>query len=1101
MSVACALQSFPGGVDFGHSPGIGWDLICRHGRQPTSACGWHPVISTIKFASPGWRWADLSQLLVLAWAVVFTTVRARAAGAEYLIDVWTGENGLPNSSVTAITQTPDGYLWVGTYNGLARFDGTRFVTFDPANVPALAHARVRKLSVDNQGTLYINTYDGSLTSFKHGGFAREWTGREEKDPDASLVSSAGGEISFLLHQGILRRRAQNAPAGAGWEDVAPTNRVVGALCLADARGNLWYRASDQLLWRLDGSQLDLPAADAGLGGRPVGCLASDAAGHLWAGTDQGIAVLRGGQFDTVTPTNGEPVREVTVLSVNDDGSYWAVVNGRVLKASGRRWVREAAALSNYFTGTLTQMGAQPDHHGGVWFYEYQRGLIHVDANGGVRHFDDELGFPGSRINCFFEDREGDWWAGLDAGGLVRLRERRFQTMVADSELPKPAKSVCEDADGAIWIATLGNGVESWALDGSHASLSIPDEPGGGFAFSVYPDADGRLWVSAGQENLFLLSSDGLKRVRPSVHGVKTILVDHAGRIWAGTKNGLFMAAPDAPTSFNLNLGIGRRDVRALADDPQGNLWVGTESGTLYRLTNEVVAVYHPAGDESPSQAILSLLADADGTIWAGTFRGGLLRFQNGRFVRFAKPEGLPDSVISQILDDGSGNLWLGSDQGVFRVAKAALTANAQDRTKLVPCIVYGRSDGLPSLECSSGYQPAAWRGQDGRLWFTTLKGAVSVQPADLRANALPPPVVIEDVLLDGKSLAAAADSGSNTENPAALNLNHEQRLDIQPGRHQVEFQYTGISLVASERVKFRYQLEGEDPGWIEAGNRRSVQYSYLPPGEYRFHVIACNSDGIWNNTGDSLRLKVWPHFYETWWFRVAVGFVVMVVISGVIRHTATLRLRRIMEQLERQHVLERERTRIAKDIHDDLGASLTLIAVLGDLAKKEKTGDRIEKMSGMAREAVKSLDEIVWAVNPRNDTLAHLVDYAGQFATDYLRDAGIRCLLDVPEQTPAREVPANVRHNLFLVVKEALQNIVKHARATEVWLRISATAEHLKIVVEDNGCGFENPPENALADGLRNMRQRLGEIDARCQVQSRPGAGTAVIIELSWPTP
>jgi signal transduction histidine kinase len=158
-------------------------------------------------------------------------------------------------------------------------------------------------------------------------------------------------------------------------------------------------------------------------------------------------------------------------------------------------------------------------------------------------------------------------------------------------------------------------------------------------------------------------------------------------------------------------------------------------------------------------------------------------------------------------------------------------------------------------------------------------------------------------------------------------------------------------------------------------------------------------------------------------------------------------------------------------------------------------------MSGMAREAVKSLDEIVWAVNPRNDTLAHLVDYAGQFATDYLRDAGIRCLLDVPEQTPAREVPANVRHNLFLVVKEALQNIVKHSRATEVWLRISATAEHLKIVVEDNGCGFEKPPENALADGLRNMRQRLGEIDARCQVQSRPGAGTAVIIELSWPTP
>jgi len=1027
--------------------------------------------------------------------------RADGAESEYLIDVWTADKGLPSSSVTAITQTPDGYLWVGTYNGLVRFDGARFVTFDPENASALAHARVRKLSVDNQGVLYANTYDGSLTSFRQGVFAREWTGNGDKDPDVNLVSSAAGEVTFLLHRGSLRRRPQNAAAGAGWEDVTPTNRVVGALCLADGGGNIWYRAADRSLGRLSGSGFDPLPPVAGLAGAQIGCLATDAAGRLWAGTDQGIAFWTGTNFKTVTPTNGEPVREVAVLSINEDGSYWAVVNGRVLKASGRRWVREAETLSNLFTGTLTQMGAQPDHHGGVWFYEYSRGLIHVDADGRVRHFADELDFPGSRINCFFEDHEGNWWAGLDAGGLVRIRERRFQTMAAGPELsPKPAKSVCEDADGTVWIATLGNGVESWPVEGKRASLPIPGDPSAEFAFCVYPDLAGRLWVSAGQEDLFVLNPDGLKRVSPGVHGVKTILADHAGRIWVGTKNGLFTASPGSPAAFNLNQGIGRRDVRALSEDRQGALWVGSESGTLYRLAHETVTAFHPGDNQPSSQAILALLADEDGTVWAGTFRGGLLRFQDGQFVRFGKREGLPDNVISQILDDGRGNLWLGSNQGIIRVAKATLNQNALNRSNQLSCIVYGRSDGLPSLECSSGYQPAAWRGQDGRLWFTTLKGAVSVQPADVHANQLPPPVVIEDVLLDGISLASAPDAGTSAENAGIINLNHEQRLDIRPGKHRVEFQFTGISLVSSERVKFRYQLEGEDPSWIEAGSRRFAPYSYLPPGEYRFHVIACNSDGTWNNTGDSLRLKVWPHFYETLWFRVLASLLVIGVVSGVIRHTATLRLRRKMEQLERQHVLERERTRIAKDIHDDLGASLTLIAVLGDLAKKEKTGDRIEKMSGMAREAVKSLDEIVWAVNPRNDTLAHLIDYAGQFATDYLRDAGIRCLLDVPEQTPVREVPANVRHNLFLVVKEALQNIVKHSRATEVWLRISATGQNLKIVVEDNGCGFEHPPENALADGLRNIRQRLEEIGARCQLQSRPGAGTVVTIELSWPT-
>jgi signal transduction histidine kinase len=286
---------------------------------------------------------------------------------------------------------------------------------------------------------------------------------------------------------------------------------------------------------------------------------------------------------------------------------------------------------------------------------------------------------------------------------------------------------------------------------------------------------------------------------------------------------------------------------------------------------------------------------------------------------------------------------------------------------------------------------------------------------------------------------------------------------------------------------------------VEAGNRRSAQYNYLRPGEYRFQVRAANGDGQWNWTGDAVTLVVEPHFYETWWCQLLAGLLVIGGVSGVIRHRATLRLRREMERMERQHELERERTRIAKDIHDDLGASLTLIAVLGDLAKKEKTGDRIEKMSGLAREAVKSLDEIVWAVNPRNDTLEHLIDYAGQFAMAYLREAGVRSGLDWPEQAPARSLPANVRHNLFLAIKEALQNIVKHAGASEAGLRITAAATGLRVVVEDNGRGFDRPPADDQADGLRNLRQRLAEIGGECRIASQPGAGTVVTMDYPWP--
>jgi signal transduction histidine kinase len=473
-------------------------------------------------------------------------------------------------------------------------------------------------------------------------------------------------------------------------------------------------------------------------------------------------------------------------------------------------------------------------------------------------------------------------------------------------------------------------------------------------------------------------------------------------------------------------------------------------------------------------------------VWVGTFRGGLLRFRDGKFTRYGKAQGLPDNVICQILDDGDGNLWIGSHLGVFRVAKSDLDDVASGKSPFVTCTAYGRSDGLPSPECSGGFQPSALRDSAGRLWFTTARGAAWLQPEEISRNLTPPPVVIEEALVDGQTQTNL----EITRKGAVLN--------VPPGKHEIEIQYTGLSLVSPERVQFRYRLEGVDSEWVQAGTQRFAQYSFLPPGNYLFHVLASNSDGVWNETGSVLRLHIRPHFYETWWFEALAVAVILGVTAGTVRHMATRRLHLRMQQLERHQAIERERARIARDIHDDLGASLNLIAVLGDLATKEKTSERIEKMSGTAREAVKSLDEIVWAVNPRNDTLSHLVDYTCQFASDYLRDAGIRCLLDVPEQMPVREVQANVRHNVFLVVKEALQNIVKHAHATEAWLRITVEEERLKISVEDNGCGFNGTPADAWADGLRNMQQRLTEVGGDCRIQSRAGTGTAIILELPF---
>ncbi|HEX9045538.1 MAG TPA: two-component regulator propeller domain-containing protein [Verrucomicrobiae bacterium] len=1042
----------------------------------------------LKYNSPVPRILNVLPGRCLLWLLaglvfVNATVHATNLAADFLVDTWTSENGLPDSSVTAVAQTPDGYLWIGTYNGVARFDGVHFVTFDPANTPALTHARVRRLSVDNRGTLWISTYDGSLSKYENGAFALERRYTRATEGEVSFVAASSNQVIFLSSRGELLRKSPAALPGEGWTELPPPARGIGALCCQDGHGSLWYRDGDRHLWRLAGNGFESLPEAAGLGEQYVNCLTTDSHGRLWVGTDNEFAFWDGAKFQNAVPAGADTL-EITYLSVTADGHVWAVANGCVCEAFENRWLLTPDASRNIFAGNAGRVGAQEDHHGGMWFFNYGRGLWNIEANGELRQFGLADGFPGGRIYSLIEDRDGDWWAGLDAGGLVRVRPRQFHAVpVGDNPLAPAAKSICADAQGRIWIGRLSGGLDCW-LNGVVTNIPVlADGTAAGPVFCVCPDQRGRLWLSAGDEDLFLYDDHSFKRIVPIVHGVKAVLADRFGRVWAGTTSGLFLSEDGSPDNFHAFKDVAHRSIRSLAEDPAGAVWLGMANGELFRIVSNSVAIFHPADSDS-SSSIWSVLADGD-TVWAGTFRGGLLRFQDGRFTRFGRKNGFPDDVICQILDDGQGNLWLGSHQGVFRVAKLDLEAAARDPDNLVSCVGYGRSDGIPSLECSGGYQPSGWRDRAGRMWFATAKGATWVQPAEVRPNPKPPLVAIEEILVDGRMQKVSPDNSTP--------------LEIPPGRHQLEFRYTGLSFASPERVQFRYRLDNLDSDWIQAGTRRFAQYNFLPPGEYRFHVLAGNSDEVWNKSGQEIAVIIHPHVYETWWFRLLAGLLVMGSVAAIVRQVATRRLHLKMEQLERRQAVERERARIAKDIHDDLGASLNLIAVLGDLAREEKAGERIEKMSTTARQAVKSLDEIVWAVNPRNDTLSHLVDYICQYTNDYLRDAGIRCLLDVPEHMPAREVPANVRHNLFLAVKEALQNVVKHAHATRVELRLQLADGDLRLEITDNGRGFDRAPQDNRADGLNNMRQRLAEIGGECRVTSQAGAGTTVSIALSLP--
>jgi signal transduction histidine kinase/ligand-binding sensor domain-containing protein len=1051
------------------------------------------MIMFLSVCRRAWRMAAPS--LALAGFVAGLTGRAAPAAPaplpDYLVDVWGTEDNLPSSSVTSIIQTPDGYLWVGTYDGLVRFDGVRFVTFDPGNTPALSHARIQELFLDARGTLWINTYRGGLTSYRDGVFRREWPDQSWFDLHTVLVSSTSNRVTFVTQFGEVLRRALDS-TNSQWDVLAPPGSARPVFQCVGRDGDLWFLSREGRVLRVRNRQFEDLPDQGGLGDKRVFTLAADPQGRVWAGAENEIACWDGRRFEDMSPTNPEPSEKLdpTIVFPTSRGPVWVLAGGRLRQLSGRRWVAEAVAwrgLLGWASGR--GMGVHEDRAGGVWFNHYGNGVFHITPDGQFQRLTMRDGLPGDRVGAWSQGRDGGVWLGADRGGLARLRERRFRVIGAAEGLPaRTALSVCQDPAGAVWIGTSGGGLCRW-VGGRLTAYAVGNMASADFVFSIFPRRGGGLWMSAGDgEDLSQFTDGQVQRAPWVVHGVKSLLTDRAGRLWVGTKSGVGWWSTAGRRSFGTNDGMSVSAVRALVEAPDGTVWCGADDGTLYRCEPTRLQAFRPEGDSGP-HPIWSLLADADGTIWTGTFRGGLLRFKDGRFTRFGPRQGLLVDVICQILEDRQGRLWLGTHQGICCVARAALDACADGKTATVGVVRY--LDGLPTLECSDGYGPACWRAEDGRLWFTTVKGVVSVDPNELTASSLPPPVVIEDLRVDGESLP---------QRPG--------RIVVPPGHKQFEFRFTALSFDAPDRTRFRYRIDGLDNDWVEAETRRTAHYGHLAPNQYHFRVIACNNDGVWNTNGAALSFTVLPHFYETRWFVVLVSALVLGGVAAGVRTAATRKYRRALRRLEQQHAIERDRARIAKDIHDDIGAGLTQITLLSELARREpvQAGSHLERISDSARQLTRAMDEIVWAVDPQHDTFAGMMDYISAFAEDFLRTAGIRCRMDLPTALPEARVDAELRYNLFLALKEALNNVVKHARASEVWLRLRLDAKSFTLIIEDNGQGFQAATGDTTAigadrlssgSGLSNLRKRLAAIGGRCLVRSTPNRGTRVEMTLA----
>jgi signal transduction histidine kinase/ligand-binding sensor domain-containing protein len=1009
--------------------------------------------------------------------------------ADYHVTTWGVDEGLPQSSVTDIAQTPDGFLWIGTlFSGLSRFDGVRFVNFDSANTPSLINPGVRRLLVDARGNLWVNDYGGNLLLRQGNTFVK--VGEDFRL--GSLIGERRGRVTFSTIDGELITGRRGTDGTWTWQHIKPPFAGGAIYGCEDAEGVLWFQAPLGKIARFKNGHFELPDAWPGLSGKKIQSLAADCDGRVWAGTEAELARWEHGAFTNLNP--GGPGQKMSVrrLTPLPDGGLWVEADGKYFVVDQNHWSAPVAEWNGDLVPWSHFRTLRVDANGGLWISLGDDGLVHISRDGKLTRVTSAEGLPSQLVQALYCSREGSVWAGYHRGGLLQLRLETFHSVARSEGLQDTlVTSITQDSSGAIWFGTAGGSVARRA-EGVVQTFSLP-VAGGAFCQDVVVGAgtNGRVWIGTGGNGLLLWENGQFKRVLQPAEipqNVRQMRVARNGDVWFANFGGLFRY--DGKNLQRILKPNGNREVvAALAQTSDGAIWMGTFGGELRRWLAGQLTIFKPH-DNQPAFRFWALWPEADGTIWIGTMGGGLLRFQNGTFTRFTTADGLADNYISHILADDQGNLWLGSRVGVMRVPKANLNAAATDKTPL-RCRLFGRSDGLPTVAMTLEFQPSCLKARDGVLWFGSPKGASWVNPSDVRPAALAPSVQIESAQVDN---TAREISGINS--PAEF-----PALDIEPGAKNVEVHFDAPGFTAPELMRFKYRLEPLDKDWIDLGGRRGVSFPSLRAGEYVFRVLAENSDGVPGGQSAGLRLRVEPHLWERKSFQLPMLFVLLGGVAFSVRRVTQRRLHRKLETLRQQHAVERERSRIAQDLHDDLGAGLTEISMKGDLATNpllpaHESQQYTRDMSQCAREMVQRMDEIVWAVNPQNDSIDSLSVYACQYAQRLLVPLGIDCRLDVQPGLPGISLNAEQRYNFFLAFKETVNNVARHSGAKELHFTVQIESGRLCFLLEDNGRGFEPGAAASGADGLCNIRARIARMGGDCEIFSQPGKGTRVSLRV-----
>ena len=1006
------------------------------------------VFACCNFSLLGVHWCFMSPLLLRGscffWVLVVgifaaSVVHSPAASISATNYVVERISVVPRMTIRAMVQTHDGYLWMGGYKGLGRFDGVRVRWFTMADTPSLSSDAVAVLCEDRLGNLWIGTDDGGIIRYRDGEF-----------------------VSFGPQQGL-------------------TEAEVRSIC-EDREGRLWVGTRNGLFYFVN----DRFTLRSGIGlPREIYDLSSGPDGSLWIGASHGLFRLIHGSTEGLAIVTNGPVPSV---AVDPHGATWAMLNSRK-----NIWIRSQSPDA--------EPELRPIQYG--WFHAGRGGSFLLAGTSGTLSRLASDGSPVAvarfekrRFSSLCEDFEGNIWAGVESHGLYRLRRKKVTTHSTADGLPTDAlTTIGEDSTGRIWLGTWGKGL--FVSDNGSTNFQRVGSSALATVTAFLERRDSSLWLGTYHGPSYRFMETQFVAQPRIDFGARAFYEDREGALWIGTvRHGVERHRGEEVTRFTTRNGLASDLVRCLAQDVSGDMWVGTARG-LYRISNGRITPFR--GEETLArQAILGLYADKQGAIWAGTAGGGLVRYHSNGLQTITVRHGLASDWIEQILEDDDGNVWLGTQAGILRVSHADLVACAEGRTHFVNCLTLGLEEGMIAPNCGSGFKPSSMKSSTGHLWFCTPGGLAVVDPKNVQPHSLPPPVHIEEVTGDDRPLSVQAARGGQ---PAAV--------IIPPRVTRVGFHYTGLSFSAPDKLRFRYRLEGYDEHWVNAGAAREAVYTRLPAGTYRLRVTATNKDGVANETGATLAVTVVPPWWQSWWFRATAmaGLVGVVFGAYELRVSQHKKARVVQESFARRLIesQELERKRLAHELHDSLGQSLQVIKGRTQLGSRQTSNpsqcaQQFEEIDNTVSRAIQEVRAISHALRP-----AELDQLGLTKAVEWMVE-------NVSATSPARFdselenldglFSREMEISLYRIIQEGLNNVVKHAAATEVILELKRESGVVRFSLLDNGRGFlkTNWKSNGSL-GLESIAERAKFLGGTFEIQSAPGKGTRLTVLLTVPSP